>query len=84
MHTADELRILARAYIEATGIAETSLSRTITNSDRPRAGNSMLITRLLAGQSCGMKLGEMASDWFDTNWPADVERPDLTTKQAAE
>jgi hypothetical protein len=31
-----------------------------------------------------MKLGEIASDWFDANWPADVERPDLTTKQAAE
>jgi hypothetical protein len=85
MHTADELRILARAYIDGTGIAETSLSRTITNSDRPRAGNSMLITRLLAGQSCGMKLGETASDWFDANWPADVQWPDLAgTKQAAE
>jgi hypothetical protein len=85
MHTADELRVLARAYIDGTGIAETSLSRTITNSAQPRAGNSMLITRLLAGQSCGMKLGELASDWFDANWPTDVQWPDLAgTKQAAE
>jgi hypothetical protein len=75
MYTVDQLRVLARAYIDATGIAPSALSRAITGAGNSRFGNSAVIPRLLAGKSCVMEHGEMASRWFEQNWPDDLPWP---------
>jgi hypothetical protein len=64
-HTLDEIRVLARAYIDATGIKATRLSKIVTG----KPNNDKLIISILAGNSCLTHHSEAASRWFRANWP---------------
>jgi len=75
MYTAHELCVLARAYIGATKIAESTLSKKMTRANGSLHGNDKLVSRLFLGRSCLMTHGEMASDWFDDNWPRGTPWP---------
>jgi hypothetical protein len=70
-HTLDEIRVLARVYVDATGIKETRLSKVITGNPN----NDKLIGGILAGAQCWAVHAEAASRWFRENWPADVPWP---------
>jgi hypothetical protein len=69
MYSTAQLVILARAYLAATGIAESTLGVHV-------AGNDKLFTRLLVGCDCTARSAEAASDWFDLNWPPWLAWPD--------
>ena len=68
-YTVDELLELATLYMDATGTSRTKLSTLA-------AGHNRLFERLLAGFDCRTQAAERASDWFDANWPADLQWPD--------
>jgi hypothetical protein len=89
MYTADELRALADAYVKATGVSRSGLSRTITGAQDSSSGNDKLIIRLLDGGACSMKHGELMSRWFEQNWPDGVPWPldapkECSPREAAE
>jgi hypothetical protein len=63
-----DLRLLSKAYVAETGIAETTLSERISPT------NNRLIYNLVRGKDLRGKYVELASDWFDENWPAGVRR----------
>jgi hypothetical protein len=68
-YTTDELVILARVYLAASGVAASRLGREI-------AGNDKMFVRLLAGEGdIASRSGEQASVWFDKNWPLHVKWP---------
>ena len=52
-------------------------------------GHARLFHRLKAGGGCNIKTAEKLIDWFDKNWPddlewpADVMRPSTPTKRRA-
>ena len=62
MYSADQLKVLAQAYIDGTGISPASLGAHIADNDK-------LITGLLAGRDCLTRQAGLASDWFSLNWP---------------
>jgi hypothetical protein len=70
-HTLDELRVLARAYLDATGMSLTRLSKTITG----KPNNDKLIIGILAGHSCLTHHSEAASRYFRANWPVATPWP---------
>jgi hypothetical protein len=63
-----DLRRLAKAYVIETGTAETALSERISPT------NNRLIYNLVRGKDLRGKCVELASDWFDENWPTGVRR----------
>jgi hypothetical protein len=68
MYSRSELILLTQAYLGATGLTASMFSRRVT-------GQGKLFGRLLAGEDCTMRSAELASVWFDLNWPADVAWP---------
>ncbi len=52
-------------------------------------GHARLFTRLNAGAGCNLRTAERMMDWFDRNWPDDLEwpaevmRPSTVTKRRA-
>ena len=70
-HTLDEIRVLARVYLEATRMSPTRLSKTITG----QKNNDKLIVSILGGSSCLSHYSEAASRYFRENWPDDVPWP---------
>jgi hypothetical protein len=67
-YTSTSLAILARVYMAATGARATSLGLLIANNDH-------LITGLLAGGDCRTESARRATDWFERNWPRDLDWP---------
>lgn len=71
MYTVAELVLLARAYLAATGMAQSTLGKLA-------AGNDRLFIRLFEGFDCRADNAERASAWFNANagdwWPKEVER----------
>jgi hypothetical protein len=63
-----DLRRLAEAYMVETGMAETTLS------ERMSSTNNRIVYGLIRGKDLTGKYVELASDWFDANWPAGVLR----------
>jgi hypothetical protein len=74
-HSINDVRVLARTYLEATGIGASTLSRKITGAPNNHEGSQKLVPRLLAGKSCRAESLELASNWFQENWPSDVPWP---------
>jgi hypothetical protein len=71
-HPIDDLRILARAYLEARpGMAASSLSRIVSGVKN----NDKLIARIIDGKGCTMALGERASRFFEDHWPDNTPWP---------
>jgi hypothetical protein len=68
MYSAPELIILARAYLDATGVVESTLSRHC-------AGNDKTVSRMLLGFDCTARTAEKMSRWFAVNWPIGLEWP---------
>lgn len=68
IYTADELVVLSRAYMAATGTSRTKLGQVA-------AGHNRLIDRLIDGYDCRTQAAERASNWFDANWPEWVPWP---------
>ena len=88
-HSPTDLRTLARAYLDATGMGVSTLSRKITGATNSRTGNEKLIRRVLAGHDCTMSRGEAAWSWFEANWPEGTPWPAsvarcICTREAAE
>ena len=77
MYSADQLRIIAQAYIDGTGISPATLGAYI-------ADNEKLIIGLLAGRDCLTRQAGLASDWFSLNWPpwADSKWPAEIRREA--
>jgi hypothetical protein len=69
MYRIAELRRLSKAYMAATDIAATTLS------ERMSPTNNRLIYNLVRGKDITGKNVELASDFFDQNWPEDVPWP---------
>lgn len=69
IYSGDELVLLGRAYMAATGTSATKLGTLA-------AGHNRLFDRLFAGYDCRTQAAERASDWFDRNWPEDLPWPD--------
>ncbi len=84
LHPISHVRILARAYLDATGISARVLSLKITQSSGVGVSqySEKLIGRMLDGKSCRAESLELASDWFRENWPERVPWP--LTANAAE
>lgn len=85
MYSVAELQILAGAFLKATGWTEGQLGAAILNRK--------FITGLLDGRDVMASSAELASYWFERNWPEGVAWPkkvrrcDLTktlTKTAAD
>jgi hypothetical protein len=74
MYSTDELRILAKRYLEATGIAISTLGIRAASNDK-------LFGRLLAGLDCTARSAERGSDWFDANWPDELPWPSEITRR---
>jgi hypothetical protein len=68
VYSAPELVILAKAFIAATGVVESTLSR-------HAAGNDKTVSRMLLGYDCTARTAETMSRWFDANWPITLEWP---------
>ena len=68
-YTVDELSILTRAYLSATGISVSRLGHAV-------ADNSKLFVRILRGDDCLSRSAELASRWFEKNWPLHVGWPE--------
>jgi hypothetical protein len=68
MYSAAELVILAKAYLAATGVVESTLSR-------HAAGNDKTVSRLILGFDCTARIALKMSRWFDANWPITIEWP---------
>ncbi len=82
-HSINDVRILARAYLEASpwlSARELSLEITSSAGRMNKSGGAIysdkLITRLLAGKSCYAENLELASNWFRDNWPPEVSWPE--------
>jgi hypothetical protein len=69
IYTRDELILLAHAYLDASGMAETTLSI-------HAAGNDKTISRLFARGDCKAITAERMSAWFTLNWPPHAQWPD--------
>ena len=67
-YTVPELIELGQQYMAGTGTSRTKLSILA-------AGHNRLFERIFAGYDCRTQAAERASDWFDRNWPADVDWP---------
>ena len=82
-HSISDVRILARAYLDATGTSARVLSLKILQPAgvRPSSYCEKLIGRLLDGKSCRAESLELASNWLQENWPDDVPWP-LTANAA--
>lgn len=71
-HSLDDLRILARAYLDASpGLLASKLSREVSGVKN----NDKFIGRIIDGKGCTMTLGEKASQFFEDNWPDNVPWP---------
>jgi hypothetical protein len=68
MYSAVELAILAKQYLDHTGVALTTLSR-------HAVGNTKMFERLLEGYDCTGRSLEAASLFFDLKWPAEIPWP---------
>ena len=81
-HSISDIRILARAYLEASPwLSARELSVEITRSSGRDIYSEKLIRRVLDGKSCYAENLELASNWFRDNWPSDVPWP-LTVSAA--
>jgi len=69
MYTIDQLVVLARAYVAATGVALSTVSL------RAVPGNDRFFGGLIAGRDCSARNAERAGNWFDENWPDTVPWP---------
>lgn len=74
MYSAPELVILAKAYLAATGVVESTLSK-------HAAGNDKTVSRLILGFDCTARIALKMSRWFDANWPITVEWPPEVARQ---
>ena len=74
-HSISDVRILARAFLDATGVSARALSLKITQSSGTSTYSEKLIPRLLAGQSCRAESLELASNWLRANWPENAAWP---------
>lgn len=68
IYSADELLVLGRAYMHATGWSYTKLGQ-------EAAGHNRLFDRLENGYDCRTQAAERASEFFDINWPKDLPWP---------
>lgn len=74
-HSISDVRILARAYLDATGVSARALSLEITQSSGNSTYSEKLIQRLLDGKSCKAESLELASNWLKANWPESAAWP---------
>ncbi|MBO0736554.1 MAG: hypothetical protein J2P48_08300, partial [Alphaproteobacteria bacterium] len=65
----NELIILTRAFMRATGMSGTKLGIL-------SAGNNRFVDRILRGNDCQTRNAERLSDYLDAHWPAGVDWPD--------
>lgn len=77
IYSAEELTLLSRVYIRATGIPITRLSLLC-------CGHNRLFTRLGQGYDCRTQAAEQASDWFDRYWPHEVPWPENVRRRISE
>jgi hypothetical protein len=85
MYTSEELRALAKAYLEANPrVSRTGLSLQITGAKNSSEGHGKLIIRLLDGKDCLMMHGELMSRWFEENWPPGTPWPDEVRRDGTE
>ena len=68
VYTRDAIVMLAQAYMANTGMLPTRLGLLIASNDH-------LIKDLLKGNDCTTASARRASDFFDLNWPAELEWP---------
>ena len=79
----DRLLTVARAFGEAAGLPETTVSWRVF-------GDTKKLPRIKAGADLQTRRLEMAMRWFSTNWPnghawpEDVPRPAAAPKHCAE
>ena len=76
MYTASELVELATTYMAATKCTSSRLSKLAANNNR-------LFERLTEGFDCHSDMCERASNWFDKNWPDDLQWPSSVTRRRA-
>ena len=69
IYSTNELVALSRAYMTATGIPASGLSKRLQSHAR-------LIERLIEGYEARADTVARASDWFDANWPAGLKWPE--------
>src|SRR5262245_7632594 len=67
-YTTEELTSLARAYLAGTDMTATRLGR-------EAAGNAKLFLRMFKGLDILSGSGELASKWFDEQWPLHLPWP---------
>ncbi|TNF16795.1 MAG: hypothetical protein EP320_00600 [Rhodobacteraceae bacterium] len=63
-----DLVTLAKAYKTHRGLKMSSLGAYSANDGK-------FFTRLEQGGGCTIKTAQKVIDWFDQNWPADLEWP---------
>ena len=76
MYSTSDLVILAKVYLEAIGIAESTLS---THA----FGNDKSLGRLAQGCDCTTRSAARASDWFDRHWPPGLAWPQEVRRRAS-
>ena len=69
MYSVAELIILAKCYLQAHPTV--AVSRLSADA----AGHAKFFGRLFDGHDCTARLAEIASRWFDLNWPDDLAWP---------
>ncbi len=74
-YTSRALAIIAKVYIDATGIPATRVGLRI-------CGNDKLIKDMMKGRDCLTASAQIASDWFDQNWPLHVRWPDEVIRRS--
>jgi hypothetical protein len=68
LYNTEQLRALARAYLDAVAIPPSRLGIRCANNDK-------LIIRLLDGRGCTLDAAERASWWLEQNWPEQAVWP---------
>ena len=66
--TIEQIKTLADAYSSHTGLKETTLGVYAVNDGK-------FFGRLKDGYDCRTKTARKVVDWFDRNWPDDLEWP---------
>jgi hypothetical protein len=75
MRLKDQLLVLARAYLAATGLKTTTLSwRLFSDTNK--------LDAILAGKDLQVGRFENAMVWFAANWPEDAPWPEMVERPA--
>ncbi|WP_425091970.1 hypothetical protein [Tropicimonas sp. S265A] len=75
MHYSDQIK-LAETYVAHMGGSTATISNKIV-------GHARHFKRLKEGGGCTLTNAKKVTDWFDANWPADLEWPEGIQRPSA-